>query len=1091
MSETTAKLSIQIEAKVAEAQQAVNGLVTTVKGYGTQSTASSKEAANATADHSRQVKALQKDLELLGKIEAFGKLKKDTKEAQQAWEAATAKVATLAREMKATEAPTKKLSDAMEKAKRNAGLLKDNFELQRNSLNGVRTALSQAGINSTKLSSAQSELKRRIAETTTAAEASRRKIAELGATTATVEKNSLGLGAAWGKLAGAWVAFQGVIAAGGLIGMIEDMQRLEARLLISEGSARKAALALAEIKRIAQETRVPVKEVADAYIRFSTAIQRAGGSQKESIKFTENLSKALKVSGASADTSARVMLQLGQAFDSGRLQGDEFRSVAENGGMVLNYMADALKITRGELRKMSMDGTLTTEKMLKFNEAGEAINRDFAKIPRTAGDAFTQLKNTFVDITSSSTTLKLALQGLALILESTAQNFSLMFGMAAVALITSMIVSVGGLAAAFEIVAGAVLSVKAALFALKASNPELLVLTAILTYVIWQWEKLSNAWYALLDVFGMKPESVATDDMREQLSDVEKQINDMQAKVGPALAAVTAKINDTRKAAEKSMKGVISAYSEIAGQIENSAKDQVATVKDRYDAEKRMIDETQAKSDGRYIAEARALITATQEQLQIMRDAAGQKIALLDNEAGLRRTAIDVMFDNERERAQALQELDSEILSKKRGVLAEMLSDYRSHVDNLNAQAQRHFDAVKAIEDQKAQLTMSAEDKIRAYQQSTMGEYQAYQDRVLQVDEALSKSRAALVAGDSQLAQEYAKKAMDATGQIASAVKEDGKEVLSQAQAAATAIAKVEEAKNLGLQAMTQLQTKQTEAGNALQGQAVTLGQTMQQISADIAVVNGQLSTGAQFTIQSNAAQVRADVEALNALITEREVLMTIQTNIDELKEKADSLKERLEKSTAAEHIIDDNADKVQSAINQLKRDTESTHTIYIRRVEKNASGGWAGWAGKAQKLASGGRAWKRIVGRVRGAGTAMSDSIRAMLSNGEFVLRERATRLASRFMPGFVERLNAITSHGDLQRLLGNFSVSMAAPALRLATGGPVNMPVTGGSLGSMNVNFRVGDMEIPIQVTGPNAKQQVRTLVKQLNREKLVAGV
>lgn len=1002
MSETTAKLSIQIEAKVAEAKQAVDGLTKTVTGYGKESANASKQAAAAgktQVAQAKQVTASQKE---------YG----------EAATRANAQVKT-----------------AVEKVSAAFGKLK--------------TASSTA-----------------TAELVKSTESAKTKMAQLKTEMDGTERKSASLGMAWGRLAGAWLTFSAAVAGGGLIGLVEDMQRLDARLAISEGGAKKAAVAMSEIKRIANDTRTPVKNVADAYIRFSTAIQRAGGSQKEAVTFTENLSKALKVSGASAEDAGGVMLQLGQAFDSGKLQGDEFRSVAERGGMVLNYLADALKVSRGELRKMATDGELTTDKLLKFNDAGKDIAKDFAKVPLTAGDALVVLGNSLIDIASKSTTLKLIVLGLGKVLLSVAENLGKIISISIIGGLTTLIVLAGGVSAAFSAAVASVVALRVSLTALMSAHPYLLVITAALTTVVFMWEEISGAWDSLTSFFASKPSKAATDDMVDQVSEVEETINKMTAKLGPALELVNKKIEETRKAAATSMKGVITAYSEIAGQIENSAKDQVATVKDRYDAEKRMIDETQAKSDGRYIAEARALITATQEQLQIMRDAAGQKIALLDNEAGLRRTAIDVMFDNERERAQALQELDSEILSKKRGVLAEMLSDYRSHVDNLNAQAQRHFDAVKAIEDQKAQLTMSAEDKIRAYQQSTMGEYQAYQDRVLQVDEALSKSRAALVAGDSQLAQEYAKKAMDATGQIASAVKEDGKEVLSQAQAAATAIAKVEEAKNLGLQAMTQLQTKQTEAGNALQGQAVTLGQTMQQISADIAVVNGQLSTGAQFTIQSNAAQVRADVEALNALITEREVLMTIQTNIDELKEKADSLKERLEKSTTAEHTIDDNADKVQSAINQLKRDTESTHTIYIRRVEKNAAGGMVGG------YASGGPVWRKRAGKISGPGTGTSDSIFAKLSNGEFVIR---AAMVKKFGASFFNALNS----------------GFLPPMPRFATGGPVNVPVTGGSLGTMNVNFRVGDMEIPIQVTGPNAKQQVRTLVKQLNREKLVAGV
>lgn len=50
--------------------------------------------------------------------------------------------------------------------------------------------------------------------------------------------------------------------------------------------------------------------------------------------------------------------------------------MAENGGKVLTYLADALGVTRGELRKMSEDGELTVDKLLKLT-GRVRIERDF------------------------------------------------------------------------------------------------------------------------------------------------------------------------------------------------------------------------------------------------------------------------------------------------------------------------------------------------------------------------------------------------------------------------------------------------------------------------------------------------------------------------------------------------------------------------------------------------------------------------------------------------------------------------------------------------------------------------------------------
>lgn len=188
------------------------------------------------------------------------------------------------------------------------------------------------------------------------------------------------------------------------------------------------------------------------------------------------------------------------------------------------------------------------------------------------------------------------------------------------------------------------------------------------------------------------------------------------------------------------------------------------------------------------------------------------------------------------------------------------------------------------------------------------------------------------------------------------------------------------------------------------------------------------------------------------------------QGDLEQIKEMQATV-ETLEMKLSA----DDKATPVLNAIQkELAAIKDKTVTVTVRYRKEGAMAD----GGPVQAFANGGQAWRRFVGRVSGPGTGTSDSIFARLSNGEFVIK---ASMVKKWGAGFFSALNN----------------GFMPPMPKYATGGPVNVPVTGGSLGSMNVNFRVGDMEIPVQVTGPNAKQQVRTLVKQLNREKLVAGV
>lgn len=133
------------------------------------------------AEGGAEITALQRDLKTLGQIDAFSKLKKQSGEAEKAWKTATDKVAELARAMKTAETPTKAMATALDRARSQAGRLKDEFIKQRNALNDQRKILREVGVNTTELSKAQAELKRRIQEQKTVAEQATRAQKDLGA----------------------------------------------------------------------------------------------------------------------------------------------------------------------------------------------------------------------------------------------------------------------------------------------------------------------------------------------------------------------------------------------------------------------------------------------------------------------------------------------------------------------------------------------------------------------------------------------------------------------------------------------------------------------------------------------------------------------------------------------------------------------------------------------------------------------------------------------------------------------------------------------------------------------------------------------
>ncbi len=74
---------------------------------------------------------------------------------------------------------------------------------------------------------------------------------------------------------------------------------------------------------------------------------------------------AAKLAGASAIESSNAFRQLAQALGSGRLAGDEFRSISEQVPTVLAPIAAELGVTIGELKKLAAEGKLTSDVVLR------------------------------------------------------------------------------------------------------------------------------------------------------------------------------------------------------------------------------------------------------------------------------------------------------------------------------------------------------------------------------------------------------------------------------------------------------------------------------------------------------------------------------------------------------------------------------------------------------------------------------------------------------------------------------------------------------------------------------------------------------
>lgn len=180
-------------------------------------------------------------------------------------------------------------------------------------------------------------------------------------------------------------------------------QNVENRLKSMGVPATQVGAKLSEITAIAQRSYGSFTGVSDLYTKLSLSAANLGINQAETARITETVSKALVLSGAGAQQAEAAILQLSQAMASGKLQGDEYRSLMENAPVLMNRLAAAMGITQAQMREMSKEGDLTADKIVTaFSAMATGIDRDFSKITPTVAQSFNVLTAAATDYVGKS-----------------------------------------------------------------------------------------------------------------------------------------------------------------------------------------------------------------------------------------------------------------------------------------------------------------------------------------------------------------------------------------------------------------------------------------------------------------------------------------------------------------------------------------------------------------------------------------------------------------------------------------------------------------------------------------------------------------
>ena len=185
-------------------------------------------------------------------------------------------------------------------------------------------------------------------------------------------------------------------AAKGLTQVSDALTNLETKLKLSTNSVKEARKSFKALANVASSTRSDINAVATLYQKTTIATQKLGMSQRQVIRFTDLVTKSLSASGATATEQFSAIMQLGQGLASGKLAGDELRTVMEAAPIFARELASGLDVSVGKIREMGAAGELTAMKIMgALFKRQSQIDTIFGKVGVTFSSAFTNLSNSF------------------------------------------------------------------------------------------------------------------------------------------------------------------------------------------------------------------------------------------------------------------------------------------------------------------------------------------------------------------------------------------------------------------------------------------------------------------------------------------------------------------------------------------------------------------------------------------------------------------------------------------------------------------------------------------------------------------------
>ncbi|EMY6269809.1 tape measure protein, partial [Acinetobacter baumannii] len=218
----------------------------------------------------------------------------------------------------------------------------------------------------------------------------------------------------------------GLVTINAAINNMDTYTGLQNRLKLVTNNQAELNKATEDTFQIAQKTYSAWDSVLQVYQRFSDNAKTLNLTMDDTARLTETVSKAVAISGASAEAADAALVQFGQALASGTLRGEELNSVMEQTPALAKAIAQGMGITVGQLRSVAVEGKITSKEIVKaLKNAQDDVDALFAKTDITIGQSLTLLNNEIIKFVGEAGKGSGAAQVLAGSVQTLASNLDL------------------------------------------------------------------------------------------------------------------------------------------------------------------------------------------------------------------------------------------------------------------------------------------------------------------------------------------------------------------------------------------------------------------------------------------------------------------------------------------------------------------------------------------------------------------------------------------------------------------------------------------------------------------------------------------